>query len=153
MAKTNLIWIMADQLRADMVGCNGDPNVHTPNIDALAAGGANFTRALSTNPLCCPARASMITGLYPQNCGVYGHEYRLDSSKETIADVLNRYGYHTAYIGKWHLDGWHEKVSRAAFHVVPPERRARFKYWMGYENNNSRHNRRGFRRQFPLQCV
>ena len=62
MAKTNLIWIMADQLRADMVGCNGDPNVHTPNIDALAAGGANFTRALSTNPLCCPARASMITG-------------------------------------------------------------------------------------------
>ena len=67
MAKTNLIWIMADQLRADMVGCNGDPNVHTPNIDALAAGGANFTRALSTNPLCCPARASMITGLYPQN--------------------------------------------------------------------------------------
>ena len=140
MAKTNLIWIMADQLRADMVGCNGDPNVHTPNIDALAAGGANFTRALSTNPLCCPARASMITGLYPQNCGVYGHEYRLDSSKETIADVLNRYGYHTAYIGKWHLDGWHEKVSRAAFHVVPPERRARFKYWMGYENNNSQYD-------------
>lgn len=73
--KTNLIWIMADQLRADMLGCNKDPNVHTPNIDALAGEGVNFCRAVSTYTLCCPARGTMLTGIYPNRCTL-GHEYR-----------------------------------------------------------------------------
>ncbi len=130
---------MADQLRADMIGCNGDPNVLTPHIDALAAEGFNFCRALSTNPLCCPARGSMLTSIYPNKCTL-GHEYRMPTDQTTIAKVLNEQGYHTAWIGKWHLDGWHEKVSRAAFKVVPPERRGGFSYWMGYENNNSQYD-------------
>lgn len=137
--KPNIIWLMADQLRADMLGCNGDPNVHTPNIDSLAAEGVNFTRAVSGYPLCCPARGAMLTSVYP-NRNTLGHEYRMPTGQTTIADVFKRGGYHTAYIGKWHLDGWHEKDSRAAWHVVPRERRGGFDYWMGYENNNSQYD-------------
>ncbi len=134
--KTNMIWIMADQLRADMVGCNGDPNVHTPNIDALAQEGVNFYRAVSTYPLCCPARGTMLTGIYPNRCTL-GHEYRMPVDQKTIANVLSEAGYHTAWIGKWHLDGAHEHMGRIAFHHVPKQRRGGFDYWMGYENNNS----------------
>lgn len=94
--KPNIIWLMADQLQADMIGCNGDPNAKTPNIDALAARGVNFNRALSTYPLCCPARGAMLTGLYP-NRGSLGHEYRLDPELKTVADVFGDNGYHTAY--------------------------------------------------------
>ena len=139
MAKTNLIWIIADQLRADMVSCNGDGDVSTPNIDVLAESGVNFCRALSTYPLCCPARGSMLTSVYPNRCTL-GHEYRMPAGQKTIADALNERGYHTAWIGKWHLDGWREKYSRAAFHIVPPARRGGFHYWLGYENNNSQYD-------------
>ncbi len=139
MKKPNIIWLMADQLRADMISCNGDENVRTPNIDALAEGGINFNRSVSTYPLCCPARGAMLTGLYP-NKGSLGHEYRLDPSIRTLANIYSEQGYHTAYVGKWHLDGWCEKLNRSAFHIVPRERRGGFDYWMGYENNNSQYD-------------
>lgn len=137
--RPNVIWLMADQLRADMIACNGDPNVKTPNIDALAAEGVNFAHALSGYPLCCPARGTMLTSIYPNRCTL-GHEYRMPPEQRTIAHVMNDNGYHTAYVGKWHLDGWHEKDSRAAWHVVPRERRGGFAYWLGYENNNSQYD-------------
>jgi len=132
----NCIWIMSDQLRAQALGINGDPNAHTPNIDLLARTGLNFTSAVGGAPLCCPCRGSMLTGLYPHLC-VPGHEYQLPSEKTTIADVFRENGYHTAYVGKWHLDGFQERDGRAGTHVIPPERRGRFDYWLGYENNNS----------------
>ncbi len=78
MAQTqpNVIWVLTDQQRAMMLSCNGDPNVHTPNIDALADMGVNFTRAVSGYPLCCPFRGSMLTSRYPHEC-VPGHEYQM----------------------------------------------------------------------------
>ena len=122
MAQTlpNVIWVLTDQQRAMMLSCNGDPNVHTPNIDALADMGVNFTRAVSGYPLCCPFRGSMLTSRYPHEC-VPGHEYQMPPEMPTIADVFNENGYHTAYFGKWHLDGFHEREGRAALHTVPPE--------------------------------
>ena len=108
-----------------MLSCNGDPNVHTPNIDALADMGVNFTRAVSGYPLCCPFRGSMLTSRYPHEC-VHGHEYQMPPEMPTIADVFNENGYHTAYFGKWHLDGFHEREGRAALHTVHgPARAAR----------------------------
>lgn len=126
MAQThpNVIWVLTDQQRAMMLSCNGDPNVHTPNIDALADMGVNFTRAVSGYPLCCPFRGSMLTSRYPHEC-VPGHEYQMPPEMPTIADVFNENGYHTAYFGKWHLDGFHEREGRAALHTVPPERRGK----------------------------
>jgi arylsulfatase A-like enzyme len=134
--RPNVIWILGDQHRGQALSCNGDFNVHTPNIDNLAALGANFTGAVSGFPLCCPFRGSMLTGRYPHKC-VPGHEYRLPPDQPTIADVFNEEGYETAYFGKWHLDGFKEKSGRAAMHIVPPERRGGFHEWVGYENNNS----------------
>ncbi len=134
--RANVIWLFGDQHRGQALGANGDPNVHTPNMDNLASLGVNFTRATSGFPLCCPFRGSLLTGRYPHHC-VPGHEYPLPEEQKTIAHVFNEAGYHTAYFGKWHLDGFHEKDGRAAMHIVPPHRRGGFQTWVGYENNNS----------------
>src|SRR5699024_11422954 len=56
---------------------------------------------------------------------------------QTCALPIYDAGYHTAYFGKWHLDGFNEAEGRAAMHIVPPERRGGFQTWVGYENNNS----------------
>ncbi|MCH4887612.1 sulfatase [Acidaminobacter sp. JC074] len=146
--KQNVIWIFGDQHRAQALGINGDENVSTPHIDTLARLGLNYTRAVSGFPLCCPFRGSLLTSKYPHKC-VPGHEYALDENTRTIAHAFNDNGYHTAYFGKWHLDGFEEKnmkdhdcnsqlnLGRAVFHVVPPHRRGGFKRWYGYDNNNS----------------
>ena len=137
MKKKNVIWIFGDQHRAQALGCNGDPNVYTPNIDELAVNGVNYVNAISGTPLCCPFRGSLLTGKYPHKC-VPGHQMQLPTDQKTIADVFNEAGYDTAYFGKWHLDGFKEDVDhRAALHIVDKERRGGFKHWVGYENNNS----------------
>ena len=132
----NIIWIFGDQHRAQALGCAGDPNLHTPNIDRLAAQGLSLTAAVAGTPLCCPYRGSLLTGRYPHNC-VPGHQYQLPPEQPTIAHAFKAGGYQTAYFGKWHLDGWQERDGRAAMHIVPPERRGGFDDWLGYENNNS----------------
>jgi arylsulfatase A-like enzyme len=59
--RPNVIWIFGDQHRGQALGCAGDPNVHTPNLDAMAAQGVRFTQAVSGMPLCCPARGAFLT--------------------------------------------------------------------------------------------
>ncbi len=134
--RRNMIWITADQMRGQATGFMGDPNVHTPNLDRLAAEGIVFPAAVAGTPLCCPFRGSMLTGRYPHEA-VPGHEYPLPEGMPTLAQPLREAGYHTAYFGKWHLDGFKEKGGRAAMHIVPEERRGGFDQWLGYENNNS----------------
>jgi arylsulfatase A-like enzyme len=135
-SRQNVIWLIADQWRAQALGVNGDPNAHTPVLDRLARSGINFTQARSGFPLCSPFRGTMLTGRYPHHM-VPGHEYPLPTGQKTIANLFNDAGYHTGYFGKWHIDGFHEKEGRAALHIVPPERRGGFQTWIGYENNNS----------------
>ncbi|HHE73349.1 MAG TPA: hypothetical protein ENL34_13840, partial [Chloroflexi bacterium] len=66
-----------------------------------------------------------------------GHEYPLPQEMPTIAHAFKEHGFDTAYFGKWHLGGFHEREGRAAMYIVPPERRGGFDTWVGYENNNS----------------
>ncbi len=134
--RPNLIWIFGDQMRAQATGYMGDPNVHTPNIDRLAQEGLAFTGAVAGCPLCCPYRGSLLSGRYPHQA-VPGHEYQLPPEMPTIATAFKAAGYHTAYFGKWHVDGFKERAGRAAMHIIPPERRGGFDEWVGYENNNS----------------
>jgi len=134
--RPNVIWLFADQHRAQALSCNGDPNVRTPAHDRLAATGVNFARALSGFPLCCPYRGSLLTGRYPHAC-VPGHEFALPDGQPTIAKPFQDAGYTTAWFGKWHLSGWKEANGRGAFHIVPVEKRGGFDTWAGYENNNS----------------
>jgi arylsulfatase A-like enzyme len=134
--RPNVVWFFGDQHRAQALGVAGDPNLHTPNFDRLATEGLNFTAAVSGAPLCSPARGSLFTGRYPHHA-VAGHQYPLPHNQETVADVLRRNGYRTAYFGKWHLAGYKEDAGRAAMHIIPPERRGGFQDWVAYENNNS----------------
>jgi arylsulfatase A-like enzyme len=135
----NVIWLFADQLRAQALGINGDPNARTPNIDQMSTMGANFTQAVSGFPLCCPFRGSLLTGRYPHHC-VPGHEHPLPEGQPTIAQPFREAGYRTAWFGKWHLSGWKERDGRGAFHIVPPAKRGGFDDWIGYENNNSQYD-------------
>lgn len=135
-AHPNVIWIFGDQFRAQALPFNGDPNSRAPNLERADINGVTFTNNVSGFPLCCPFRGSLLTSRYPHEC-VPGHEYPLPSGQKTIADVFNSQGYDTAYFGKWHLGGWHERDGRAAFFITDPARRGGFKTWTGYENNNS----------------
>lgn len=134
--RPNILWVFGDQMRAQAQGHMGDPNVSTPHIDRLAAEGIVFTGAVSGSPLCCPYRGSLLTGRYPHHA-VPGHQDALPDGMPTIAHAFAVEGYRTAWFGKWHVDGFHERNGRGAFHHVPRERRGGFETWLGYENNNS----------------
>jgi len=135
--KPNIIWYFGDQMRAQAVSHIGDPNVDTPNIDRLATeGGLTFTNAVAGNPWCTPFRGSLLTSRYSHVCCPKTPS-PMDPQWPTIADAFNDAGYHTAYFGKWHVDGSNDGPPR---HIVPPERRGRFKQWVGYENNNSQYD-------------
>jgi arylsulfatase A-like enzyme len=132
--KANVIWILCDQLRADALSYRGDRNVNTPNIDNLARNGMRFDAAVAGAPWCCPFRGSLLTGQYPHQNGVYKTPSALDPAIPVITEPFKKAGYHTAWVGKWHLDG-----SNSCHHMIPPERRGGFDYWMGYENNNNQY--------------
>ena len=120
----NLIFIFADQMRARDMGCAGDPNVATPNLDRMAREGVRFTNATSMIPVCTPARAALLTGRYPLSTGMFLNDIQMSIAETTIAHVLRDAGYDTAYIGKWHLDG-----SRRFGFTPPGPRRQGFDYW------------------------
>ncbi|MBT9776728.1 sulfatase-like hydrolase/transferase [Clostridium sp. MCC353] len=139
----NVIWILADQLRADALSVNGDPNVSTPNIDNLALQGINFNRAVSGTPLCSPYRGALLTGCYPHKSSVAGHDFTLNPKRHTIAEVFNGAGYDTLYYGKWHLEGLNPRIGTGVDpqkQFVPRDHRGKFSTWVGYENNNSQFN-------------
>jgi arylsulfatase A-like enzyme len=129
--RANVIWIFGDQLRAQALGYRGDPNVRTPNIDNLARWGMRFDCAVSGAPWCSPFRAALLTSLYPHQSGVIRTPSALDPKIPTITEPFRKAGYHTAWVGKWHLDGTNSRVQ-----YVAPERRGDFDYWMGYEYND-----------------
>jgi len=131
----NVIWIFGDQHRAQTMGYTGDPNVHTPHVDRLAMEGVRLN-GVAGCPLCCPYRGSLLTSRYPHHA-VPGHEYALPDGMPTVAHAFREHGYHTAWIGKWHLDGFKEREGRAAMHTIERERRGGFDDWIGYENNNA----------------
>ena len=102
--RPNLLFIYADQHRADVLGCAGNEVVVTPNIDRLAAEGVRFDHAWTEGPICQPARASMLCGRYPSDHGVLGN-FAGDCQPDwdTFPRRLQQAGYTTAMIGKWHL--------------------------------------------------
>ena len=109
----NIIVIMSDDVGYSDIGCYGS-EIATPNLDALAQGGVRFTQFYNT-ARCCPARASLLTGLYAHQAGIghmvdawsikVGESYAGDLSKKavTIAEALKSAGYATYMIGKWHV--------------------------------------------------
>lgn len=101
--RPNFLFIMTDQQRADWLSCAGHPVLKTPNIDALAAAGTRFENFHATSPVCMPNRASFMTGRYPTTHGLRSNGCSLSMRANTFVDVLAASGYHTAAIGKSHL--------------------------------------------------
>ncbi len=107
-AKPNIVHIVADDLGWKDVGFNGCTDIKTPNIDALAMGGAKFTQ-FYVQPMCTPTRAALMTGRYPFRYGLQTivipgpAGYGLDTSEVLMPQCLKDAGYSTAIIGKWHL--------------------------------------------------
>ncbi|HOW66461.1 MAG TPA: sulfatase [Candidatus Paceibacterota bacterium] len=129
----NVLVVLADQWRAQAFGFAGDPNVKTPHLDRLASQSVRFVNAISGMPVCCPARASLMTGQRPLTTGVFMNDVPLNSDAVTISKVLRAAGYDTAYIGKWHLNG----EGRSRF--IPRQRRQGFDYWKALECTHDYH--------------
>ena len=99
----NVLFIMADQLRADYLGCAGLAALHTPHIDALAAEGVRFTNAFCNAPVCGPSRASFYTGRYVMSHGGNYNNFPLRVDEWTLADHLAPLEVRTALVGKTHM--------------------------------------------------
>jgi arylsulfatase A-like enzyme len=100
----NVILIMSDQQRYDTVSAYGINDIcKTPNIDYLAENGMKFTNAFTPSAICSPARASVMTGLYPHNHGVTDNETDLRENIALLSDYMNKAGYYCGYTGKWHI--------------------------------------------------
>jgi arylsulfatase len=99
----NILFITADQLRYDALGHVGAFPVRTPVIDRLAARGTRFENAYCSNPLCVPARASIMTGKYCCDTGVYYNDQGWSETLDTIPGALGRNGYYTVACGKRHF--------------------------------------------------
>jgi len=103
--KPNLIVILIDDLRFDETGASGHPYLKTPNIDRIADEGAKFVNAFHTTPLCSPNRASIVTGQYASRHGIIDNVGR-DAMSHRLPNYhleLQKLGYETAHIGKWHM--------------------------------------------------
>ena len=102
MGSPNLLYIFTDQQRADTMRCYGNDRIETPALNALAAESFVFERAYVSQPVCSPARATMLTGRWPHSAGVPSCNVPLDASVPTFAELLPD-NYRTAFMGKWHL--------------------------------------------------
>jgi arylsulfatase A-like enzyme len=100
----NIVIYHSDQFRWDFVGANGlNSSTRTPNLDALAASGTNFTCAVTNQPVCAPSRSVTITSRYATETGVWRNGLGLREDLPTLATELRKAGYTANYIGKWHM--------------------------------------------------
>lgn len=130
--RPNVLFILSDQMRAEAMGCMGNDQVQTPTLDRMADDGVLCTRNYSPDPVCTPARASIMTGQYPHVHGNINNRFRLPTRTTTMGNVLNDAGYETGYVGKWHLDG-----TAKPGNVPPGERRQGFEYWKGFNRGHA----------------
>jgi choline-sulfatase len=116
--RPNILFILADDLAAWMLGCYGNQEIKTPNIDNLARAGLRFSNAFCASPICSASRATLFTGRLPRQHGI--HDFLTDrpienppqgqkepppsfQSEVMISDVLSKSGYNCGYVGKWHM--------------------------------------------------
>jgi arylsulfatase A-like enzyme len=102
--RPNIVLFLSDQFRWDFVGANRlNSSTPTPNIDALAARGKNFTHTVTNQPVCAPSRSVLFTSRYATETGVWRNGPLMDRTLPTLAGELRNAGYSCNLIGKWHL--------------------------------------------------
>lgn len=105
MENRQIILIMTDTTRKDMLGCYGDERMQTPYLDRLASRSIRYERAYCAQPVCGPARSCIFTGQFPHSNGVVANSMPLGDNVKTVGQRLTDMGVPCAYIGKYHLDG------------------------------------------------
>ncbi|MCG6158173.1 sulfatase-like hydrolase/transferase [Rubinisphaera margarita] len=120
--RPNIIFILADDLGWSELGCYGNEFNETPHLDRLASDGMRFSQAYASAPVCSPYRAALLTGQYPARLGIIDYlrpnsANALSTDHVTLPEVLQRHGYQTGMIGKWHLTGYEHHG--AEFEVKP----------------------------------
>ena len=120
--RPNVVVFFTDQQRWDTTGVHGNPLGLTPNFDRMARRGTHVANSFTCQPVCAPARSSLQTGLYATQTGVVRNGIALSQSAHTLAHSFREAGYHTGYIGKWHL---------ADREPVPDAQRGGYEYWLG----------------------
>lgn len=134
--RPHIVFILTDDLGPGDVGCFGGTQASTPNLDRMAREGSRLTRYYSASPICSPSRCGLITGQFPARWNITSYlqtragntqceqvDY-LDSHALTLPKLLQRAGYQTAHIGKWHLGGGRD--------VVEPPKFAAYGYVLGF---------------------
>ncbi|RTE04264.1 sulfatase-like hydrolase/transferase [Paenibacillus whitsoniae] len=119
--RPNVIVFFTDQQRWDTSGLHGNPMGLMPNFDRMALQGAHFTHSFTCQPVCGPARSCLQTGKYATTTGCFVNGIPLPEDASTLAHHFNEAGYHTGYIGKWHLA--HEEP-------VPASKRGGYQEWL-----------------------
>jgi arylsulfatase A-like enzyme len=130
--KPNIIYILADDLGYGELGCYGQKNIQTPNIDKMAKGGMLFTDHYAGSTVCAPSRCCLMTGLHTGHALIRGNARQpLRPNDLTVAEILKKQGYKTGLIGKWGLG--------EAGSTGTPNRKG-FDYFFGYLNQARAHN-------------
>ncbi len=130
--KPNIIFILSDDLGYGDLGCYGQKQILTPNLDRMAAEGMRFTQHYAGSTVCAPSRCTLMTGLHTGHCRVRGNSrILLEAEDVTVAKILKDTGYRTGHIGKWGVG-----------HPPPPDDPAKngFDYFFGYLSMMHAHN-------------
>ncbi|MFK7954526.1 MAG: sulfatase-like hydrolase/transferase [Lysobacterales bacterium] len=125
-AKPNIIFLLADDQRADSLSVAGHPFVQTPHIDALAQEGTRFTQAFTVEPICAPSRFAFFSGQYERTSGLgFNSPYQVSEAQwnETYPALLQDAGYHTGFVGKFGVQ----------YYQLDGGASAKFDYWRGHD--------------------
>jgi arylsulfatase A-like enzyme len=139
--RPNVVFVMPDQMRAQALAPAEEGGCRTPNLDRLARDGIVMGNTLANSPVCCPARAVLLTGRYTHSNGMTANDLRLRESSWTLAKRFREAGYRTGFTGKWHLDGG----PRMPGFVPPGPRRQGFEWWAANECSHSHFDTQYFR--------
>jgi arylsulfatase A len=132
--RPNVLVVLADDLGYGDLGCYGEPDVQTPNLDRFAAEGMRFTNCYAAAATCSPSRTGLMTGRTPYRVGVYRwipfmSPMHVSENEITIATLLRNAGYATCHAGKWHLNGMFNLPGQ------PQPDDHGFEHWFSVQNN------------------